>query len=83
MFHVVIIERLLDFGDGRFVGHLSVHERASATLLHDFGAVVARNLAEGLRAVDDGIVHNLSVGQQEARIGCKWTKRWKARYRRR
>lgn len=53
------------------VGHLAVHKRASAALLHDFGAIVAGDLAERLGAVDDGIVHDLSIRQEEARVGCE------------
>ena len=36
-----------------------------------FSAVVARYLAEGLVAVDDGVVDDLSIGQYEAAVGCK------------
>lgn len=35
-----------------------------------FCSVVARDLAEGFVAVDDGIVDDLSVCQKEAAVGC-------------
>lgn len=69
LFHRVVVQRLFDSGDGVSVGHLSVHETASTRLLHDFGPVVARDLAEGLRAVDDRIVDDLCIGQKETAVG--------------
>lgn len=39
---------------------------AGAALLHDLGAVEARQFAESVIAVDDGPLHDLSVAYEEA-----------------
>ena len=69
LFHRVVVERLFYSCDGIAVSHLAIHETASARLLHDFGPVVARDLAERLRAVDDRVVDDLCIGQKETAIG--------------
>lgn len=38
-----------------------------------FCSVVARDLAEGFVAIDDGIVDDLSVSQEETAVGCQST----------
>lgn len=38
-----------------------------------FSSVVARDLAEGFVAIDDGIVDDLSVSQEETAVGCQST----------
>jgi len=37
-------------------------------------SIVTRNLAKGLVAINDGVVHNLCIRQQEATVGWKQTK---------
>jgi len=72
---LVVVQRVVDLVDGSLVGELAVHEAHAARLLHDLCAVVTRRLAEGLVAVDDGVVHDLSVGQQETSVRCQENKR--------
>ena len=43
--------------------------KGSQDVITYFCSVVARDLAEGFVAVDDGIVDNLSVSQEETAVG--------------
>lgn len=65
----MVLQRLLHPGDGRLVGHLAVHEAAAGALLHDLRPIVPGDAAEGLRAVDDRVVDDLSIGEQKAAVG--------------
>ncbi len=76
LLRLVLVQRGVDLLDGGLVRELAVHEAHPAGLLHHLGPVVARRLAEGLVAVDDGVVNDLGVGQQEARVGCKKREEW-------
>lgn len=75
MFNGMILEGSLNPGNGRLVGHLAVHEAAAGALLHDLRSVVPGDAAEGLAAVDDRVVDDLSIGEQKAAVRCWWTKK--------
>ena len=47
------------------VGKFSVHEAAGGRLLHHLGSTVARQFAETIVTVHDGVVHDPCIGQQE------------------
>lgn len=64
----LVLEHVVYPGDGLLIRQLSVHEGTPAGLLHNFGAIVAGDLAEGFVAVHDGEVDYLCVGQQEAAV---------------
>lgn len=70
LFDGMVLECLFDTGNGLLVGHLAVHEAASCTLLHDFGSIVTGDSAEGLRAIYDRVIDDLSICKQKTAVSC-------------
>lgn len=41
LFNNVVVQCLFESGDRLFIGHLAVHKRASAALLHNLGTIIS------------------------------------------
>ena len=66
---LALLQRVVDAEDDGLAALRPVQELAGAALLHDFGAGEARELAEAIRAVDNGeALGHLRVGQDEVAV---------------
>ena len=71
---LVLVERVFNLLNSLIIREFSVHEAHPTGLLHNFGPVISRSFAEGFIAINNGIIHYLSVRQQKTCIG------WKVEY---
>ena len=66
---LLALQGLVHLGHGPLAGLVAVQEAAGAVLLHDLGADEAGQLAEAVRAVNDGVaMATLSVPQQKVAV---------------
>lgn len=64
-----LLQGLANTQDDAFAGLRPVQELAGAALLHDLGPRAARELAEAIRAVDDGkALQHLRISQDEVAV---------------
>ena len=64
----MVFECVVQSIDGSFVSQFAVHETDATRLLHYFSSIVARRLTEGLIAIDDGKIHDLSISEDKATV---------------
>lgn len=66
---LVALQGFLQPLQGRLTGLRAIEEPAATSFLHDLGAAVAGELAEAVRAVDDGKTPwALCIGQKEVAV---------------